>query len=154
MARDTELAVAAAKLAADDAGLVTDANSEGGVALTYSPDRLGCHIGAGLISAETQEISMAMVTAVEPNASAEVLASTNGLTLKAWGTVRPEGSGGMENLQPLWMLKYLPNILACHVTIIHRGHRARATRLPAARRAALLSIGESMRGSSSVARPT
>ena len=25
----------------------------------------------------------------------------------------------MQNLTPLWMLKYLPNMLACHVTIIH-----------------------------------
>jgi 3-oxoacyl-[acyl-carrier-protein] synthase II len=25
----------------------------------------------------------------------------------------------MENLTPLWLLKYLPNMLACHVTIIH-----------------------------------
>ena len=25
----------------------------------------------------------------------------------------------MENLTPLWLLKYLPNMLACHVTILH-----------------------------------
>jgi 3-oxoacyl-[acyl-carrier-protein] synthase II len=25
----------------------------------------------------------------------------------------------MENLTPLWLLKYLPNMLACHVTIVH-----------------------------------
>jgi 3-oxoacyl-[acyl-carrier-protein] synthase II len=87
---------------------------------------------------------MAMVTAVDPNASAEVLASTNGLTLKAWGTVRPEGSGGMENLQPLWMLKYLPNMLACHVTIIH-GAQGPSNTITCNEASALLSIGESMR---------
>ncbi|MHC5022547.1 MAG: beta-ketoacyl-[acyl-carrier-protein] synthase family protein, partial [Planctomycetota bacterium] len=29
------------------------------------------------------------------------------------------GRRGMENLTPLWLLKYLPNMLACHVTIVH-----------------------------------
>jgi 3-oxoacyl-[acyl-carrier-protein] synthase II len=33
--------------------------------------------------------------------------------------MRKWGSGGMNNLTPLWLLKYLPNMLACHVTIIH-----------------------------------
>jgi len=29
------------------------------------------------------------------------------------------GQQGMQELTPLWLLKYLPNMLACHVTIIH-----------------------------------
>jgi 3-oxoacyl-[acyl-carrier-protein] synthase II len=29
------------------------------------------------------------------------------------------GDEGMQNLTPLWLLKYLPNMLACHVTIVH-----------------------------------
>jgi 3-oxoacyl-[acyl-carrier-protein] synthase II len=29
------------------------------------------------------------------------------------------GATGMGNLTPLWLLKYLPNMLSCHVTIIH-----------------------------------
>jgi 3-oxoacyl-[acyl-carrier-protein] synthase II len=148
MVRDTELAVAAAKLAADDAGLVTRAQqgeaATGGPALTYAPERLGCHIGAGLICAETQEISSAMVTALDPNPSIELMAKTNGLTLRAWGAVRPEGGGGMENLQPLWMLKYLPNMLACHVTIIH-GAEGPSNTITCAEASALLSIGESCR---------
>ena len=35
------------------------------------------------------------------------------LDLKKWG------NEGMQQLTPLWLLKYLPNMLACHVTIIH-----------------------------------
>src|SRR5439155_6252582 len=29
------------------------------------------------------------------------------------------GAEGLPNLQPLWMLKYLPNMLASHVSILH-----------------------------------
>src|ERR1043165_7774571 len=64
MVRDTELAVGAAKFALEDAGMVTRAHlSEGATAdqkTTYPGERVGCHIGAGLICAETQEISAAM----------------------------------------------------------------------------------------------
>jgi 3-oxoacyl-[acyl-carrier-protein] synthase II len=33
--------------------------------------------------------------------------------MKRWGRE------GMTNLTPLWLLKFLPNMLACHVTIVH-----------------------------------
>jgi 3-oxoacyl-[acyl-carrier-protein] synthase II len=146
MVRDTELAVGAAKCAAEDAGLVTRASLEAdpGRPLTYPPERVGCHIGAGLICAETQEISSAMVTAREPDPSPELMEKTRGLTLKRWGTVPPEGGGGMDNLQPLWMLKYLPNMLACHVTIIH-GTEGPSNTITCAEASGLLSIGESAR---------
>jgi 3-oxoacyl-[acyl-carrier-protein] synthase II len=146
MVRDTELAVGAAKCAVEDAGLVTKASLEAdpSLRLTYPPERVGCHIGAGLICAETAEISGAMVTAREPDPSPELLHKTNGLTLKRWGTVAPEGGGGMDNLQPLWMLKYLPNMLACHVTIIH-GTEGPSNTITCAEASGLLSIGESCR---------
>lgn len=146
MVRDTELAVGAAKLAVDDAGLVTRSLSDGATpaTTTYPPERLGCHIGAGLICSETHEISAAMVTARPSNPTPELLERTNGLTLEAWGTIRPQGMGGMENLQPLWMLKYLPNMLACHVTIIH-GAEGPSNTITCAEASALLCIGESSR---------
>jgi len=37
----------------------------------------------------------------------------NNLNLPAWG------GGGMDKITPLWLLKYLPNMLSCHVSIIH-----------------------------------
>jgi 3-oxoacyl-[acyl-carrier-protein] synthase II len=146
MVRDTELAVGAAKLAVDDAGLVTKASIEADPTkvLSYPPDRVGCHVGAGLICSDTLEISGAMATAREPDASAELMEQTNGLTLKRWGAVAPEGGGGMENLQPLWMLKYLPNMLACHVSIIH-GTEGPSNTITCAEASGLLSIGESCR---------
>src|SRR5262249_19701517 len=33
--------------------------------------------------------------------------------MKIWG------EKGLEAVPPLWMLKYLPNMLACHVSILH-----------------------------------
>lgn len=100
MARDIELAV----IAADDAFRSSGLKSP---AYTDTPDidgtRFGCNIGAGLISAELNELTGAM-----HNSRVD-----DKLDLKAWGT-------GMSSLTPLWLLKYLPNMLACHVTIIHQ----------------------------------
>jgi len=100
MARDIEIAVVAADLAVRDSGIVT-AGVEGEP--TIDPDRLGCNIGAGMICADLDELGLAVNTAV-----------TDGrFDIERWG------AEGMQNLTPLWLLKYLPNMLACHVTIIH-----------------------------------
>ena len=50
----------------------------------------------------------------------------------------------MNNLPPLWLLKYLPNMPACHVTIIH-GAGGPSNTITCAEASGLLSIGESMR---------
>lgn len=135
MARDIELAVAAAKLAVQDAGIVTRGSLDGAEGqTTYASERMGCHIGAGLISAETEELTSALATAVGPDGE---------FSLKRWGAAEG-GGGGMNNLQPLWMLKYLPNMLACHVTIIH-GAEGPSNTLTCAEASGLLSIGESCR---------
>lgn len=102
MARDIELAVAAADLAVRDAGWVTrgiDAD-----AVDIDGDRVACNIGAGLICADLTELGEALATSLDADGKFDI---------KAWG------SEGMTNLTPLWLLKYLPNMLACHVTIIH-----------------------------------
>jgi 3-oxoacyl-[acyl-carrier-protein] synthase II len=101
MARDIEIAVAAAALATKDAGLVTRA--EDADRATFDSRRFGCNIGAGLVNADLDELGEAAVTAVVDGV----------FSLREWG------AGGMENLTPLWLLKYLPNMLSCHVTIIH-----------------------------------
>ncbi len=134
MARDIELAVAAAKLAADDARLGTRGTlAEGQSATSYPSARMGCHIGAGLIAAEADELTSALATSI----------AEGRFSLRTWGS-GDGGGGGMENLQPLWMLKYLPNMLACHVTIIH-GTEGPSNTLLNAEASGLLSIGESMR---------
>lgn len=129
MARDTELAVAAAKLATEDAGLITKGYAPEGAAPTYAPERLGCQIGAGLINAEVPELTGALATATDESGA---------FSIEEWGT------SGVNNLTPLWMLKYLPNMLACHVTIIHDA-RGPSNTLTCSEASGLLSIGESMR---------
>lgn len=148
MARDTELAVAASKLAVEDAGLFTRAHVVDGdsltpeetTKLTYKPRRFACHIGAGLIAAETEELSLALATAKAGAGGEGATTGTvlGGVDLNTWGR------GGMENLTPLWLLKYLPNMLACHVTIIH-GSEGPSNTITCAEASGLLSIGESMR---------
>lgn len=141
MARDIELAVAAAKLAVEDARLTTRGTlpEDSAAATTYPNARLGCSIGAGLIAAEADEMAAALSTAKREDSSVD---------LRAWGTdvgadgVR--GAGAMNNLPPLWMLKYLPNMLACHVTIIH-GAEGPSNTITAIEASGLLSIGESTR---------
>ncbi|MBC7783939.1 MAG: beta-ketoacyl-[acyl-carrier-protein] synthase family protein [Burkholderiales bacterium] len=125
MARDIELAVIAADEAFRDAGLKSKAYTE-------TPDidgsRFGCNIGAGLISAELDELTAAMNTARDGNV----------LDLKKWG------GEGMAQLTPLWLLKYLPNMLACHVTIIH-GLMGPSNTITCADASSHLAIGEAFR---------
>jgi 3-oxoacyl-[acyl-carrier-protein] synthase II len=101
MARDIELAVVAADDAFKDAGLKSKAYTE---TPDFDGKRFGCNIGAGLISVDLNELTGALTTA----------RAGNQLDLQKWGR------DGMSQLTPLWLLKYLPNMLACHVTIIHQ----------------------------------
>jgi 3-oxoacyl-[acyl-carrier-protein] synthase II len=94
MARDIQLAVAAAQLAVADAGLV-----DGGV----DPTRIGIDLGAGLISTELDELAPAICRAYEAGQDFD---------FQAWG----RESIGM--IEPIWLLKYLPNMLACHISIL------------------------------------
>lgn len=129
MAPDIEIAVAAAQLAVRDAGMVTRAAAEEGAAFTPTvpPERLGCMIGAGLIAANNQELALALSKAKTDDGVVDYA---------KWGTE------GMHHLTPLWMLKYLPNMLACHVTIVHDAQGPSNT-ITAAEVSGLLSVGES-----------
>ena len=129
MAREIELAVAAADLAARDAGLVTRGTAGDGQTPSYASDRMGAHIGAGLIAADLDELTGAL---------AEARDDAGRLDMHRWGRE------GMKHLTPLWLLKYLPNMLACHVTIIHDAHGPSNT-ITCAETSGTLSLGESMR---------
>jgi len=125
MARDIELAVIAADDAMKDAGLKTKAYTE---TPEIKPERFGCNIGAGLINAELDELTSAMHIAREGNK----------LDLHKWG------KDGMQQLTPLWLLKYLPNMLACHVTIIHE-LKGPSNTITCADASSHLAIGEAFR---------
>ncbi|MEM9372063.1 MAG: beta-ketoacyl synthase N-terminal-like domain-containing protein [Planctomycetota bacterium] len=135
MARDIELAVAAAKLAVEDAGLVTRGSDDGAAGHAIDGKRTGCHIGAGQISADPVELGRAVSVSMD---------GAGRLDTAAWGTEGAGAQGAMDNLPPLWLLKYLPNMLACHVTIIH-GCEGPSNTIMGAEAGALQSIGESLR---------
>lgn len=128
MARDIELAVIAADGAARDAGLVTKGTDPEAEA-THPAARMGAHIGAGLIACELDELTGALATSRDEQ---------GGFDIHQWG------ESGMEHLTPLWLLKYLPNMLACHVTIIHDAQGPSNT-ITCAEASGALSLGESLR---------
>jgi len=127
MARDIELAVAAADQAVRDAGLVTKGINADNPQVDST--RLGVNIGAGLICADLNELVYGLSTAVGDDGK---------FTLAKWG------KEGMNNLTPLWLLKYLPNMLACHVTIIHDA-QAPSNTVTCADASSQLAIGEAFR---------
>lgn len=107
MSRDISIAVVCAYHAVKDAGLRTRCLIERDEAEgppNFDPARFGANIGAGLVCADLAELSSALATSVETDGT---------FSFKKWG------GEGMTNLTPLWLLKFLPNMLACHVTIVH-----------------------------------
>jgi len=131
MARDIVLAVAAAHQAVRDAGLRTRClidRGEGEGDATVDNTRFGANIGAGLICADLPELAEALHGAAE-----------NGqFSFARWG------SEGMSNLTPLWLLKFLPNMLACHVTIVHDAQGPSNT-ITCGEASSHLAIGEAFR---------
>lgn len=121
MARTIQLAVAGAQRALDD-GKVDKSKLE--------PTRFGVEFGAGLIATElTDLVEAACVSAnCQPGR----------VDLEKWGEL------AIPAIQPLWMLKYLPNMLACHVSILHdaRGPNNSITESDVA---GLLALGEAYR---------
>src|SRR5687768_723164 len=128
MARDIELAVVAADDAFKDAGIQSKAYTD---TPNVNSHRFGCNIGAGLISVDLNELTAALTVArSEQNA--------NKIDLKKWGR------DGMSQLTPLWLLKYLPNMLACHVTIVHE-LKGPSNTITCADASSHLAIGEAFR---------
>ncbi len=125
MARDIELAVVAADDAMKDAGLKTKAYTD---APEITPGRFGCNIGAGLISCDLNELTAAL----------HVARDGNQVDLHKWG------AEGLHQLTPLWLLKYLPNMLSCHVTIIHE-LKGPSNTITCADASSHLAIGEAFR---------
>ena len=101
MSRDIELAVIAANEAFVHAGLITRGIDPENV--NVNPERVAINLGAGLISCDLVELAPAVAASI-----------TDGkFDIHKWG------KEGLELVTPLWLLKYLPNMLACHIGIIH-----------------------------------
>ena len=136
MSRDIELAVIAAKEALTSSGLVTKGIDPQKV--NINPQRVAINLGTGLISCDLVELAPAVAASV-----------TNGMfDLHKWG------KQGLELITPLWLLKYLPNMLACHISIIH-DIQGPSNTITCAEASAHLAIGEASqiiaRGDSDIA---
>ncbi len=126
MARDIEMAVVASDCAVRDSGLKTKGVEDGDTKIDST--RLGVNIGGGLICPDLDELTYSFDKAV-----------TDGqFSLKAWG------ADGIPHLTPLWLLKYLPNMLGCHVSIIHDA-QAPSNTITCAEASSQLAIGEAVR---------
>lgn len=71
----------------------------------YDPLRMGISFGAATIASELDELTHASCKTVP--------AGTKAVDMKIWGT------DGMPLMPPLWLLKYLPNFAAAHVSILN-----------------------------------
>ena len=101
MSRDIELSVIAAHEALTNSGLITKGIDPENV--NVDPERMAINLGAGLISCDMIELAPAVAASI-----------TDGqFDIRKWGKY------GLELVTPLWLLKYLPNMLACHIGIIH-----------------------------------
>jgi 3-oxoacyl-[acyl-carrier-protein] synthase II len=93
MARPVQLGVTGAKLAFADSGIDR---------AKLDSTRFGVEMGSGLIPTELDDLAGAARISTD---------SAGKVDLGKWG------SEGLREVQPLWMLKYLPNMVACHTSI-------------------------------------
>jgi 3-oxoacyl-[acyl-carrier-protein] synthase II len=94
MSREIQFAVAAAGMATRHAALTPGA---------VDPERLGAIFGAELMHTPPEEIEAAY----------RASAMDRRFDIRRWG------EAAMREIFPLWMLKYLPNMPACHIGIAH-----------------------------------
>src|SRR5262249_34127925 len=121
MSRTIQLALADAPLALDDSGVDK---------AKLDPARFGVEFGAGLIASELEEIG--------PPSQISVNGHPDRVDLEKWGIE------GLAVMPPLWMLKYLPNMLASHVSILHNAQGPNNT-ITENEVASLLAVGEADR---------
>lgn len=98
MSRDIQLGFASAMLACSDAELITE-----GERRSVAPERLGVNFGADLMGIEIAEVLDAFRAGI----------SGGKHDFSTWG------KAAMEHIFPLWMLKYLPNMVGGHIAITH-----------------------------------
>lgn len=120
MSKTIKLAVAASMLAMQDSGIVlTDENRK----------RFGVSIGTGIINNELDEIGTGIKASMDESGI---------FNMKKFG------QEGIRSLFPLWFLKYLPNMPACHISILH-GLKGPSNTITTSSAASAQAIGEAYR---------
>ena len=128
MSRDIQLGVSAASLAMRDAGLAAG---------DIEPTRLGVEFGAGHISFTPQELVDAARDYADPS-------DRQGYARWGEDEVTSGPAPAMGKIAPLWLLRQLPNMPACHVAIEHDAQGPNNT-ITGGDSSALLALAEAMR---------
>jgi len=121
MVRTSELAVVGARLALADGALEADRRE---------PDRFGVAWGTGTVPGDLSDLGPAAQACRDPE--------RDRIDLGRWGR------DGLALMPPMWMLNHVPNMSACHVSILNdaRGPNNTITQNDAA---GLLALGEAAR---------
>jgi len=120
MGRAARFGVAAAGLAVVDSGLELG---------RVDPERVGVVMGTGLVPIDLPEVAPLLH---------EAIGSDKQLRLERLGR------NGTGNLFPLWVLKYLPNMTAAHISLIHGAQGPNST-ITTACAAGTQAVGEGFR---------
>ncbi len=121
MVRTIQLAVAAARLAVDDARL--DVGS-------LDAERFGVIFGNGTVPGELADLGEGARLALDPD--------TGRIDWRRWG------KESIPTIPPMWMLNHVPNMSACHVSILHNAQGPNNT-ITQSDAAGLLALGEAVR---------
>ncbi len=119
MCREIEMGVASAQLCLQDAGLKLE---------TIPPERIGTMFGSDYIMTQPSEFSDGIRNCLD---------SDGKFHMDRWG------EKGLTKVEPLWLLKYLPNMPASHVAI-HNDLRGPSNSLTMREASANASIAEAV----------
>ncbi|MBS0208640.1 MAG: beta-ketoacyl-[acyl-carrier-protein] synthase family protein [Planctomycetes bacterium] len=120
MCRESQMGVAAAQRALHDAGLGT---------CGHVPERTGVVFGSDYMLSPPEELQAGIMSCVDPERK---------FHFEQWG------GHGMTQMQPLWLLKFLPNMPAAHITF-YNDFRGPSNSLTQREASSNLAIGEAFR---------
>jgi 3-oxoacyl-[acyl-carrier-protein] synthase II len=121
MAKTVQMGLCAAQLVMDAGGPKPG---------TIDPFRFGIEIGCLMVASELDDLAAA--------AKHCLTATPRAIDMDKWGRE------GIEKITPLWMLKYLPNMPACHVSVFFNAQGPNNT-ITAGDAASTLALGEAFR---------
>ena len=101
MCEPIKFGCAAASMATEQAGLMGTVNEDGSTVQPVSPDRIGTVLGTETFFADPTEVARVFRSCIVDSDYQH----------DRWGEF------AMRQIQPLWMLKYLPNMAASHISI-------------------------------------
>jgi len=120
MSRDMQLGVASSRMAVSDSGIAVG---------DIDPLRLGVVYGAGRMTPHPSELAAAVEACQDEPGQ---------INMTRWG------EDGLGQIAPLWLLRQLPNMPACHVSIDHDAQGPNNT-ITSRDASALLALSEAIR---------